>query len=102
MSSQHTTHFPAPAMPSGDGKTANPEQPVVLVAFAKLVLMTGALVLFMPFWLDVLQDLVAGSPPQAWGALRVVVVGGAAAIVLLAVLSLKVWAGLIKHLARAD
>jgi hypothetical protein len=80
------------------GRQGQSEQPIVLLAFAKLVLIGGALILFMPFWLDVMRALVDGS----WVALRLVAVGGGAGIVVLGALFVKVWADLLKHLARAD
>ena len=102
MSSQITAHFPADSVPRGDGGARSPERPVVLIAFAKLVLMAGALVVLTPLWLDVLSQLAYGPPPQAWVTLRVVALLGGAAWVVLAGLILRVWTRLLKHLARAD
>jgi hypothetical protein len=106
MYSYQTTHFPADAMPRGgttaDGSSDRAEQPVVLWAFAKLVLMVAALVILTPGWLDLLGELAYAPPPQAWGTLRLVALGGSAGFFTLAVLILKVWTGLLKHLARAD
>lgn len=106
MISHYTTHFPADAMPrSTTGSEANSQQaehPFVLIAFAKLVLMVGLLVTFMPQWLDLLGQMAYGPPPQAWGALRLLAIAGAAVFLGLGLLILKVWTGLLKHLARAD
>lgn len=106
MSTHYTTHFPADAIPrrTPDSARQGPqaEQPVVLIAFAKLVVMVAALVTFTPLWLDLLVQMAYGAPPQAWGALRLLAVGGAAGFMVLGLLILKVWTGLLKHLARAD
>ena len=102
MSSQLTTHFPVDAIPRGDGGSGGSEQPVVRVAFAKLIVMAGALILFTPAWLDLVGQLAYGPPPHAWGAFRVVALAGSVGFLALGVMFLRVWAGLLKHLARAD
>ena len=106
MFTHYSTHVPADAMPRGATGSAvqspQAEQPVVLIAFAKLVLMVAMLVTFMPLWLEMLGQLAYGPPPQAWGALRLLAVGGAGGFMILGLLILKVWTGLLKHLARAD
>ncbi len=102
MSSQSTTHFPAGAIPRGDSASAQSDQPVVLLAFAKLVVMVGVLAILTPAWLDLLRELADTHSSQAWGALRVVAFGGGAAWITLGALTVKVWVGLLKFLARAD
>ena len=98
MASQYTTHYAADSLARADVRTGSPDHPTVLLAFAKLVLIGGALALFTPFWLDLLQVLVEDN----WGALRLVALGGGAGIIVLAALFVGVWAGLLKYLARAD
>ena len=100
MSRQYSSHYPVDAMPGGVGNANAPEKPMVLVAFAKIVVLVGALLLFAPSWLEVLRDMAGGPPPVAWHSLRVAVLGGIALMVTVAVLVLKVWSGLLKHLAR--
>lgn len=102
MSSQSTTHFPVDAIPRSVGGSGKSDQPVVIVAFAKLVIMVSALAIFTPPWLDLLRELAYGPPPQAWGTLRVVALAGSAAWLALGLMTLKVWTGLLKFLARAD
>jgi hypothetical protein len=104
MYPHYTTYFPADAMPraanTGEPITRRAERPFVLLAFAKLVLMVGALVIFAPAWLDLLREMA--DAPQGWGSHPVAVLAGGAAVITLGVLILKVWTGLLKHLARAD
>ncbi len=102
MSSPSTTHFPLGALPGGDGASAVSEKPVVLIAFAKLVILAGALAIFTPAWLELLGELADPQSSRAWGTLRVVALTGAAAWITLGALAVKVWVGLIKFLARAD
>ena len=102
MSSYHTTHFPADAMPRGDRVADRAEQPVVLVAFAKLVLMASALVILTPLWLELLGDLAYRQPDPSWAAVRLLALGGGIGFMAVCLLILKVWTGLLKHLARAD
>jgi hypothetical protein len=102
MPSQSTTHFPADSIRRGDGGSVSSDQPVVLIAFAKLVVMTGILVIFTPAWLELMAQLAYGPPPQAWGAFRVVALLGSIGFLALAAMILRVWTGLLKHLARAD
>jgi hypothetical protein len=102
MSSQFTTYNPAETLSRRVGAPGSAEQPVVLLAFAKLVIMVAAMVLFTPFWLDQLAGFATGPGPQAWLALRFATFGGFAALLVLAVMILKVWTGLLKHLARRD
>jgi hypothetical protein len=102
MSSQFTTHYPAETLPRRVGAPGSAEQPVVLLAFAKLVVMAAAMVLFTPFWLEQVADFATGPGPQSWLALRFAAFGGVAALLVLAVMILKVWTGLLKHLARLD
>lgn len=100
MSRHYSSDYPVDAMPGGVGQADAPEKPVVLVAFAKIVVLLGALFLFAPSWLGVLSDLADGPPPVAWHSLRLAALGGIALMVTVAVLILKVWSGLLKHLAR--
>ena len=102
MSSPSTTHFPMGTLPGGDGASATSEKPVVLIAFAKLVVLVGALTIFTPAWLELLGGLADPQSSRAWGMLRVVALTGAAAWITLGALALNVWVGLIKFLARAD
>lgn len=102
MSSQYTAHFPVDSIPRGDGGSGGSEQPVVLSAFAKLALMAAALLIITPIWLDVMAQLVYGPAPQAWGTLRIVGLVGGTGLVAVAALFLRVWTGLLKHLARLD
>ena len=101
MSSQSTTHFPVDGIPRGDGASGQADQPVVLLAFAKLIILVGFLTVFTPAWLDMLRELAEGHSSQ-WGTLRVVALVGAAAWIALGALAVKVWVGLLKFLARAD
>ncbi len=98
MASQHPIPFSAETLTGRAGKTGNQEPPVVQLAFAKLVILGAALALFTPYWLNLLLGLVEVN----WVALRLVTLGGSALVVALAVLFVKVWVGLLKHLARAD
>jgi hypothetical protein len=104
MYPHYNSHFPADAMPRaanpGDPITGRAERPFVLLAFAKLVLMVGALVIFAPAWLDWLREMT--DAPRAWGPLPAAALAGGAAVVTLCLWILKVWTGLLKHLARAD
>ena len=102
MSSPSTTHFPMGTLPGSDGASATSEKPVVLIAFAKLVVLVGALAIFTPAWLELLGELADPQSSRAWGMLRVVALTGAAAWITLGALALNVWVGLIKFLARAD
>lgn len=102
MSSQLTTHFPVDAIPRGDGAPRNPEQPVVLLAFAKLIVLAGALAIFTPAWLDLMTALANGPQTQSWVMLRLVALVGGAGVLAAAGMFLKVWADLLKHLARLD
>ena len=102
MSSPSTTHFPAATLPGSGGASAPSDQPVVLIAFAKLVVLVGALAILTPAWLGLLVELADPQSSPAWGTLRVVALSGAAAWITLGVLAAKVWVGLIKFLARAD
>jgi hypothetical protein len=102
MSSQSTTHFPVGTLPRGDGAPASSEQPVVLFAFAKLVVLVGLLAILTPPWLDLLGELAGAQSSGAWGMLRIVALTGAAAWIMLGALAVKVWVGLLKFLARAD
>jgi hypothetical protein len=102
MSSPSTTHFPMGTLPRGDGASASSEQPVVLIAFAKLVILVGALAILTPAWLDLLGELADAQSSRAWGTLRVVALFGAAAWIAMGAMAVKVWVGLIKFLARAD
>ena len=102
MSSPSTTHFLVGARPRSGAASSHSEQPVVLLAFAKLVLMIGALAIFTPPWLDLLGDLAQGSSSEAWRAFSVLGLAGGTVWLGLGVLILKVWTGLLKHLARAD
>jgi hypothetical protein len=77
------------------------EKPVVLLAFAKLVVLVGALAIFTPAWLELLGEL-ADPQSHAWGTLRIVTLSGAAAWIALGALAVKTWVRLIKFLARAD
>jgi hypothetical protein len=102
MSSPSTTHFPMGTLPRGDGASAVAEKPVVLIAFAKLVVLMGALAIFTPVWLELLGELADPQSARAWGTLRVVALTGAAAWFTVGALALNIWIGLIKFLARAD
>lgn len=102
MSSQFTTHLPADSMARGDGGSGSPEQPVVLIAFAKIVVLAAALFLFTPPWLETLAQLAYGPAPQAWGLFRLVALVGSVALLADVVMLLRVWTRLLKHLARAD
>jgi hypothetical protein len=102
MSSQFTTHHPAGTLPRRVGAPGSSEQPVVLLAFAKLVVMVAAMLLFTPFWLDQVAGFAAEPGPQSWLALRFAAFGGIGAMLVLAAMILKVWTGLLKHLARLD
>lgn len=102
MSSPSTTHFPVGTLPRGGGASASSDQPVVLFAFAKLVVLVGALAILTPAWLELLGELADPQSSRAWGTLRVVALSGAAAWITLGALTVKVWVGLLKFLARAD
>jgi len=102
MSSQSTTHFPVETLPLGDGAPASSEQPVVLLAFAKLVILVGLLAVLTPPWLDMLGELARAQSSGAWGTLRIVALTGAAGWIVLGALAVKVWVGLLQFLARAD
>lgn len=102
MSSPSTTHLPMGTLPGGDGLSATSEKPVVLLAFAKLVVLVGALAIFTPAWIELLGELADPQSSRAWGTLRVVALTGGAAWITLGALAVSTWVGLIKFLARAD
>lgn len=102
MSSQCTAHHPVGTLPRRVGAPGSAEQPVVLLAFAKLVVMVAAMLLFAPFWPDQIAGFAAEPGAQSWLALRFAAFGGVSAMLVLAVMILKVWTGLLKHLARLD
>ena len=102
MSSPSTTHFPMGTLPGGDGASAVSEKPVVLIAFAKLVVLLGALVIFTPSWVELLGELADAQSSRAWGTLRMVALTGAATWIALGALAARTWVGLIQFLARAD
>jgi hypothetical protein len=90
------------ALPRGGGASASSDQPVVLIAFAKLVVLIGTLAILTPAWLDLLGELADPQSSGAWGTLRIVALSGAAAWITLGALAVKTWVGLLKFLARAD
>jgi len=105
MSSPSTIHVPSDAMPPAGylaGSRERPVQgrPVVLIAFAKLVLLVGSLVLLAPIWFAMAGE--AASGPGPWIPLRFLVVAASVGLFAFALMALKVWAGLLKHLAQAD
>ena len=105
MSSPSTVHVPADAIPraayhTGTKGSPGEERPVVLIAFAKLVLLIGSLVLLAPIWFAMAAEAAAGPGP--WIPLRFLVVAASLGIFAFALMALKVWAGLLKHLALAD
>jgi hypothetical protein len=100
MSSQSTTRFPVEAFPRGVGTSGSSEQPVVLLAFAKLIVIAGFLAIFTPAWMDLSRELAATS--HTWDTLRVVALAGAAVWIGMGAMAVKVWVGLLKFLARAD
>ena len=105
MSSPSTIHVPSDAIPSAgnfarDQKCPVEDRPVVLIAFAKLVLLVGSLVLLAPIWYAMAGEAAAGPGP--WIPLRFLVVAASVGIFAFALMALKVWAGLLKHLAQAD
>lgn len=102
MSSQHTTHLPVGSTPMGAGASECSERPVVLIAFAKLILLAGVLAVFMPPWLTLMGDLAYGPPPKAWDAFWVIALTGGGGLLAVMVMFLKVWTRLLKRLARAD
>lgn len=70
------------------------------MAFAKLVLLVGSLVLLAPIWFSMAGD--AASGPGPWVPLRFLVVAASVGLFAIGLMALKVWADLLKHLARAD
>lgn len=100
MSSQSTTRFPVEAFLRGFGRSGSSEQPVVLLAFAKLVVIAGFLALFTPAWIELSRELAGSS--QSWSTLRLVALSGATVWIAAVALAVKVWVGLLKFLARAD
>lgn len=102
MSSQLTTHFPVDAIPRGDGGSGSSEQPLVLIAFAKLIVLAGALLVFTPAWLNLMGALAFGPPPQEWAMFRILALVGSAGVLAAAAMFLKVWTDLLKYLARLD
>ena len=105
MSLHSTLHVPADAMPqaahyAGDKERPVKERPVVLIGFAKLVLLVGSLVLLAPIWFAMAGEAAAGPGP--WIPLRFLVVAASVVIFAFALMVLKVWADLLKHLAQAD
>ena len=105
MSSPSIIHVPADAMPRPGHFNVNNERgdekrPVVLIAFAKLVLLVGSLVLLAPIWFAMAAEVASGPGP--WIPLRFLVVGASLGIFAFALMALKIWAGLLKHLALAD
>jgi hypothetical protein len=101
MSSQSTTHLPQGTIPRGDGRSGTPEQSVVFIAFAKLVFLAAALTILTPAWLDLVAHFASESSPQTSGMLRVVSFAGSAGFLAGVAIFLRVWTGLLKHLATA-
>ena len=102
MSSSTTVHLPTDAIPSGADASRGQEPPVVLIAFAKLVLLVGTAVFLVPVWLALVGDAASGPVQDSWAALRLLVVGGSVVVFALLLTAAKVWLGLLKHLARLN
>ena len=94
MSSDYLSHVPADPLPRRHHLPGLAEKSVVLPSLAKLVLIASVLVIFIPMWLDLMEQL--GSA-QSWYTLRLSAIGGGAGVVTLLVLSLKLLKGLLDH-----
>jgi hypothetical protein len=85
MSSDYLSHVSADAIPQNYPVSGRAERPSVLPLLAKLILMVGALAVFIPTWLSLVQ---LGSA-QSWYGLRLLALSGIAGVVTLLVLILK-------------
>jgi hypothetical protein len=101
MSSPSTIHLPADAIPRRANVSGTGERPVVLLAFAKLVLLIGSADFLGPIWLALVGEALA-APNESWLALRLLVLSGSVSLLAIAMMALKVWTRLLKHLALAN
>jgi hypothetical protein len=105
MSSSSISHLPSDAIPQDAARPVQApakQKPVVLQAFAKLVLLVGALAVLTPLWLELLGGAASSEQPDSWIAVRVLVVTGSVGLFALGAIAIKVWTELLKYLARAD
>jgi len=102
MSSILSSHAPADRLSdrlsSTRPTTGTAESPVVLLRFAKLVVVFAALALLTPYWLDLMHQL---GVAQSWYSLRLVAIFGGAGVLTLLVVAVSLLAAQLKHLARA-
>jgi hypothetical protein len=101
MSSQLATRLPVAPGSFGSGNADTKDRWVVPVSLAKLAVLAVALFALSPAWVESMGTLVR-TEPQAWGALRVVVVAGGTGLLVLGVSFLYIWVDLLKRLARQD